>query len=588
MNQSVNKIDPRSMQPMEAWAKAVALYESGNWKDAEAFCIRTLEGIPGHVEARLLRGIFALVKRECYLGLSFLSGLEDYLKEGQHVTYYINLTKAYVELQRFKEAVEAGEKAVELAPENENALVNLGTAYRGLEETEKALEVFKRLEKVNPDNPVSYLMQGVLFQDKKSEKDFARAEEFLKKAFEMDKTKPQCFLWLAGILQTRGKFDEMREVLKECLEKFPENSGALAMVVEDGKVELNQEQLTAAEKRTDHPETSYAERILLNYGLSRLFHKKKDYFKAFKYLQKGNDLRSVERPYRPQQQQIFTNRVVHLFTSDMVERAVKGPSDPAPIFVVSMPRSGSTMLEQILASHSKVTGAGELPLISEILREVDVAQPLHNLTTQEDELKQAVEEAVTEKLPSIGQRYLERVRAEYPFDTPFVVDKMPGNVQWAGLIALALPRAKIIHIRRDWRDTCWSCYRQNFAEGQNFSYKLDYLKHFYKQYARLIQHWQSLLPDRIVEVNYGDIIDDFENQVRNILNYCGLEFEESCLSFHEHSRSVRTASVRQVRQPVNRKGMQTWKPYEEFLKEWLEGPSPWDEALKEREDANVR
>jgi hypothetical protein len=165
---------------------------------------------------------------------------------------------------------------------------------------------------------------------------------------------------------------------------------------------------------------------------------------------------------------------------------------------------------------------------------------------------------------------------------------MPGNVQWAGLIAKALPQAKILHIRRDWRDTCWSCYRQNFAEGQNFSYKLDSLKYFYTQYARIIQHWQELFPERILEVRYEDLVDDFENQIKRILTYCGLEYEDGVWNFHQHSRSVRTASVRQVRQPINRKGIGTWEPYQEHLKEWLDDTSPWDKVLEEKEQAHVR
>lgn len=588
MNPLSETVDPKSMRPMDAWAQAVKLYEDGQWQDSDAFCIRALEGLPGHVEARLLRAIFALTRKEYYLGLAFLSGLEEHLKPGQHVTYYTNLTKAYVELGRHKEAVAAGEKAIEFSPENENALINLGTAYRGLEETDKAMAVFERLKSLNPDNAVSYLMLGVLYQDKKREDDYATAEECLRTAFKMDKSRPQAYLWLAGILQTRGKFDEMRDILSECLEQFPENSGALAMMVEDGNLQLTQEQLNAAEKRSNHPETSYSERILLNYGLSRLFHKNKTFDKAFHYLKIGNDLRSVERPYRPKLQETFADRIIQLFSPDRLAQAAHGPGDCDPIFIVSMPRSGSTLLEQILASHSQVTGAGELPLFAEILREQDIVAPLHNLKAEAHELEDLVADVLQTKIPELGKSYMERIRAEYPYDTPFVADKMPGNMLWAGLIALALPNAKILHIRRDWRDTCWSCFRQNFAEGQNFSYQLEFLKHFYKQYARIIQHWQRLFPERILEVSYTSLIDDFENQVKAVLQHCGLEFEKNCLAFHEHSRSVRTASVRQVRQPINRKGMGTWKPYQQFLGEWLEGPSPWDEALEEKEATHVR
>ena len=275
-------------------------------------------------------------------------------------------------------------------------------------------------------------------------------------------------------------------------------------------------------------------------------------------------------------------RSKRLFTPEFfAERAGWGCASPDPIFIVGLPRAGSTLIEQILSSHSQVEGTQELPDISMI------ARMIANRTsrTGSTAYPRALEKYSAEELRALGERFLERTRIQRKTSRPLFIDKMPNNWAHVGLIHLILPRAKIIDARRHPLGCCFSCFKQHFARGQTFTYDLDELGRYYRDYVELMHHFDAVLPGRIHRVFYENMVDDTEVEVRRLLAYCGLPFEEGVLKFHENQRAVRTASSEQVRRPIFREGLDQWRNYEPWLDPLkaslgdVLGPLPCDSAV---------
>ena len=242
-----------------------------------------------------------------------------------------------------------------------------------------------------------------------------------------------------------------------------------------------------------------------------------------------------------------------------------GYENKDPIFILGLPRSGSTLIEQIISSHSMVDGTLELPNIlsmAQSLRGEDIFGSLGNYP-------QTMESLTLEQRLDMGKKYVDETKIHRK-DAPRFTDKMPNNFRHIALIHLVLPNAKIIDARRYPLDCCFSMYKQLFAQGQEFTYGLAEASNYYNSYIKLMDHWNKVLPNKILQVNNEDVIDNLEHQVRRILDFLDLPFEQSCVSFHETERSVRTASSEQVRQPINTKGMGRWKPYATQLKPFLE------------------
>jgi hypothetical protein len=269
----------------------------------------------------------------------------------------------------------------------------------------------------------------------------------------------------------------------------------------------------------------------------------------------------MQRPriaYDPVDTEVVHDRIVRVFTADFfAARRGQGCQDPAPIFIVGLPRSGSTLIEQILASHSLVEGTAELPDVSRAIGSLAKQFPGVNYP----EAARRLDAAGWERL---GQSYLERTE-RHRHGLPFFTDKMPNNFAAIGLIHQMLPNAKIIDARRHPLDSCFGTYKQHFARGQTFSYDLMEIGEFYVEYRRMMRHWQDVLPGRVLEVRYEDVVADQLAQTQRLLDYCGLPFEDGCLRFYETRRAVRTASSEQVRQPIYSSSVNHWRHYREHL-----------------------
>jgi tetratricopeptide (TPR) repeat protein len=312
-------------------------------------------------------------------------------------------------------------------------------------------------------------------------------------------------------------------------------------------------------QRTDLDPEQHAQ---FEFALAKALEDAGDYAGSFHNYEGGNARRRAQLPYRSEDASLRVRRSVQLFTPEFLRaREGFGNEAPDPIFIVGLPRSGSTLIEQILSSHPAVEGTMELPEIISLTHDLRRSGGEGRNTAYHDVL--ATLDA--DRLREMGGQYLANTRVQRKSDAPFFIDKMPNNFFHVGLIHLMLPRARIIDARRHPLACCFSGYKQYFARGQNFSYALDDIGRYYRDYVALMAHFDEALPGRIHRVVYEDMVDDTEAEVRRLLDYCGLPFDPQCLRFFENDRPVRTASSEQVRQPIYRDGIDQWRHYEPWL-----------------------
>jgi tetratricopeptide (TPR) repeat protein len=304
----------------------------------------------------------------------------------------------------------------------------------------------------------------------------------------------------------------------------------------------------------------------LHFALGKATEERSDFDAAFEHYKRGNALRSEELEHDPDAVTKQVDKVISHFTPEFLQQhAGQGCSAPDPIFIVGMPRSGSTLIEQILSSHSMVEGTMELPDIPAMAMREGRGYEGGNVGDSAFGWVDAVANMTPAQLQVLGAEFIERTRIQRKTDKPFYIDKLPNNWAYLGLIRLILPNAKIIDARRHPLDCCFSNYRQHFAKGQSFSYDLGHMGRYYADYVRAMGHFDTVLPGYVHRVIHEELLDNPEHEIRRLLDYLDLPFEDACLNFHENKRAVRTASSEQVRRPINRDGVDQWKPYETHL-----------------------
>ncbi|MDI1366088.1 MAG: sulfotransferase, partial [bacterium] len=305
------------------------------------------------------------------------------------------------------------------------------------------------------------------------------------------------------------------------------------------------------------------DRIYLCFALGKALEDRREYAASWEYYERGNRLRRVASRYRPEVAEACALRLKQVFTADFfAQRAGWGVADSAPIFILGLPRSGSTLIEQILASHSRVEGTQELTEIGRYAGELCGRDPACDLPFYPE----ALQRLTAGEAQALGERFLAETQTYRRLGRPFFIDKMPNNFWYIGLIHLILPGATIIDVRREPMACCFSNLKQLFGTtNQEFSYGLEDIARHYRTYLDLMRHWDAVLPGRVLKVQYEDVVEDLEGRLRRMLEHCGLPFEPSCLAFHETQRSVRTPSSEQVRQPIDRDGLEQWRHYAPWL-----------------------
>jgi hypothetical protein len=314
-------------------------------------------------------------------------------------------------------------------------------------------------------------------------------------------------------------------------------------------------------RQLDRDDLTPEDRFHFHFALGKALEDAGRYEESFAHYAKGNAQRREYIHYDPEETTSQVQRSKALFTAEFFRAHGGGCEAADPIFIVGLPRAGSTLLEQILASHPLVEGTQELPDVVAIARELGGRKNRAD-TSKYPEILASLE---PDELRALGERYLSQTRVQRRTDRPLFIDKMPNNWMHVGLIHLMLPNARIVDARRHPLACCFSGFKQHFARGQHFTYGLEDLGRYYSDYVELMAHFDQVLPGRVHRVIYESLVEDTEREVRRLLDYCGLPFDERCLKFYENERAVRTASSEQVRRPINREGLDQWRHYEPWL-----------------------
>jgi len=309
------------------------------------------------------------------------------------------------------------------------------------------------------------------------------------------------------------------------------------------------------------PDTAPVDRYHLCFALGKAFEDSGQFEESFRYYERGNALKKSVSRYRPEPIERNTRLQIETCTREFfASRQGVGSPDSSPIFIVGLPRSGSTLLEQILASHSQIEGTMELADVARTVLELQGREP----DSEHPRYPRVLQELKPEDFSRLGEKYISDTRV-YRGAKPHFIDKMPNNFRHLGLIHLMLPNAKIIDARRDAMACCFSNFKQLFAAGQEFTYGLEDIGRYYRTYVELMAHWDSVLPGKLLRVQHEDVVDNLEANVRRMLDFCGLEFEPQCLEFYKTERSIRTASSEQVRLPIFKEGIDQWRNFEPWL-----------------------
>jgi tetratricopeptide (TPR) repeat protein len=515
------------LKRLKAMPKALVaitdLLAQGKIVKAEVLCRQVLERQPRNVEAmRLLAGIASQIGAMQEAEILLENACQFDSSNSQLQIDYIQLLR---KRQRFHEALQQAGKLLETDPDNPQFQSIYAIEAMQAGDINTALEYFDKVLKQLPDDTGTITAKG---HAHKTAGNTAEAIACYQAAASVNPEFCEAYYALANLKTYRFGAEEINAML--ALEP-------LSMRLLD--------------------------KVYLSFALAKAYEDGKKFEQSFQFYQQGNALKKQQSGYNANSMSDELQKQSRFFTAQRCAN-LNGCGDPAadPIFILGLPRSGSTLLEQILSSHSQVEGTLELPNILAYSKELR----RHQVDGEKLGYPEVIAELDEQVLTDLGSRYLEETKV-YRNQSPFFIDKMPNNFRHIGLIKLILPNAKIIDARRHPMACCFSGYKQLFAEGQEFSYSLSDMGQYCTDYVELMEHWDNVLPGQVLRVHYEQVIDDLEGQVRRILDFCGLPFESACLSFHETKRSVRTASSEQVRQPIFKTGLEQWKNYSVQLSE---------------------
>ena len=475
--------------------------------------------------------------------------LKPYLKEQPFDVRAIRmLAELAARIGRLKDSETLLRRALEIDPDFMPARTNLAMVLGRLGRPAEALELIDAIFAADPDGLGNLNLKAATLGRLG---DFEQALTMYEQVLERAPNQPRVLLTYGHMLKTVGKLDASIDAYRRSIAVNPALGEAWWSLANLKTVRFTGDDIAAMEHTLERGDLKDDDRFHIEFALGKAFHDLERAAEAFRHYAQGNALRRKYHPYNVDRLSQLVDRLTKQFTAEILSRP-GGSRAPDPIFVVGMPRAGSTLVEQILSSHSLVEGTSELPDIPAIVAGLG-QYPAAVLDLDANGLREA------------GEDYLRRSAVQRRTDRPFFIDKLPNNWMFVPFIHLALPNAKIIDARRHPLSCCFSNFRQHFARGQDFTYDLGDLGAYYANYVRLMAHIDAVLPGRVHRVIYERIVDDTEGEVRALLAYCGLEFEPQCLEFYRTDRAVRTPSAEQVRQPIYRDATTEWVRYEPFL-----------------------
>lgn len=506
---------------------AMDLMHEGKLYKAEQVCRKYLQQHKHQADAMCLLAEIGL-KLKVYDDAEFLleSCIGLYPKNEQAKALYINLLNR---LGKFKQGAQQAEEFLQQFTPSKGlkitVLATLANCYSNLGDIERAKEIYQKILLDSPQRAGIYVQLGHTYKTAGQYQDAVNAYQ---QAYKQQVSYGDAYWSLANIKTYRFLDDELQQM----------------------------KQVLSTEN------TSVEDQIHINFSLGKAYEDKKDFSQSFEFYAQGNRLKKESIGYdAANSTALIDQQIAHCSSELFAKNKDNGHPEPAPIFILGLPRAGSTLLEQILASHSQVDGTMELHNI------MGTALRLRGrIVSGESQYPKNLAQLTNEQLTSLGEMYIRDTQV-YRQGAPFFIDKMPNNFIHIGLIKLILPNAKIIDARREPMACCFSGFKQLFGEGQEFSYGLTDIANYYRDYERLMTHWDDVLPQQILRVQHEELVNDFENQVRRILDHCQLPFEQACLTFYNTKRNIHTPSAQQVRQPISKKGLTQWQHFEPYLSE---------------------
>src|SRR5262245_23133334 len=444
----------------------------------------------------------------------------------------LDYVRVLIDRQKYLRAREEMDALLRLEPGNRDYLSLCAAACVGLGEYERAITLYRELLVASPASADVHVLLG-------------------------------------HALKSLGRTTEATEAYQMAT-AWPSFGDAWWSLANLKTYRFSQSEIVTMRAEEAEPTANVVDRYHLCFALGKALEDRNEFAESWEFYERGNALKRAESRYDPRITETDTRKQVEICTAQFfAARVGVGVSNPDPIFIVGLPRSGSTLIEQILASHSLIEGTREL---------ADIRRTVVQLRGRDDHRYPAVlAELAPEHFRTLGERYITDTRA-YRHGKPFFIDKMPNNFRHIGLIHLMLPNAKIIDVRRDPMACCFSNLKQLFAKGQEFTYSIEDIARYYRTYLELMRHWDAVLPGWVLRVGYEDVVENLERNVRRILEFCRLEFEPGCVEFYKTERSISTASSEQVRQRIFREGLLQWRNYE-----------PWLGQLKDKlDDALIR
>jgi tetratricopeptide (TPR) repeat protein len=470
------------------------------------------------------------------------------------------LAEVAARLSRYGDAEHLLTRCLELAPSFTPARLQLAFVLNRAGQSSRALAEVDRLLAADPRNPAyRNLKAGILVRIGEVEE----SAELYQSVLAQYSGQPKVWTSYGHTLKSAGRSAEAIRAYRRAIELAPQLGEAWFSLANLKTFRFDEDDVAAMQRQLERADLALEDQFHLHFALGKALEDARRFEPSFEHYERGNTLRRSVIHYDARETTAHVKRSRAFFTPDFfAERAGCGCPAPDPIFIVGLPRAGSTLLEQILASHPLVEGTQELPDIMSMSRELGGKKSRAGST----KYPEVLEDLDADALRALGERYLAQTRIQRKTSAPYFIDKMPNNWAHVGFIQSILPNAKIIDARRHPLACCFSVYKQHFARGQHFSYDLEDVGRYYRDYVELMAHWDRVLPGRVKRVHYERTVDELEAVVRELLDYCGLPFDERCLRFHENDRAVRTASSEQVRRPIYREGKEQWRHYADWLR----------------------
>jgi tetratricopeptide (TPR) repeat protein len=540
---------------LSAWQALLPIYQQADQQEALVLCtnqITHLSGLPKSLLAAtdlLYEGNIVEADELC----------RRYLQENKHsLDGLMLLAEIAVSSKAISEAEFILETCIQLAPTNLEAHYQLFKIYSKLGKFAKALALGDILVQQDSNNIFYRVAKATALV---GVGDIQKAIDIYQQIVEDNKAESNVYLFLGHAYKTQGNIEQSVIAYQQAYKLERHCGDAYWSLANTKTYQFNPKEIQHMLTGTTSNDVSLKDKVHLHFALGKAYEDEKQYKHSFLHYDLGNKLQSTTLTYSSDNHAQFVKSQISAFTPELVTKFAKiGHPDPAPLFIVGMPRAGSTLLEQILASHSKIDGTMEL---HEIL---GLASNLSKKQGNKPVYPHNIDSIPESYFAQLGQKFIQDTQV-YRQGGAYFIDKMPNNYMHIGLIKLILPNAKIIDARREPMACCFSGFKQLFGEGQEFSYSLSDLAQYYKNYVKLMDHWQHVFPNQILQVQHEDVVNDTETQIRRLLDFCGLPFEQACLDFHKNKRAVKTPSAQQVRQPIYRSGLEQWTHFEPYLGE---------------------